>query len=112
MPKEYIEREALKEDLKESYNRLRAIYDGLTHDEDKQICAGQLTTFTEAILRVKDAPAADVVEVVRCKDCEYWKRYGGQYADDGECWHLGELDCCMHKDDYCSKGRRKMDKEE
>ena len=63
MAKEYIEREALKEDLKESYDRLRAIYDSLTYDEDKQICAGQLTTFTEAILRVKDAPAADVVEV-------------------------------------------------
>ena len=63
MAKEYIEREALKEDLKESYDRLRAIYDSFTYDEDKQICAGQLTTFTEAILRVKDAPAADVVEV-------------------------------------------------
>ena len=62
--KEYIEREALKEDLKESYDRLRAIYDSLTYDEDKQICAGQLTTFTEAILRVKDAPAADVAPVV------------------------------------------------
>ena len=63
MAKEYIEREALKEDLKESYERLRAIYDSLTYNEDKQICAGQLTTFTEAILRVKEAPAADVVEV-------------------------------------------------
>ena len=60
---EYIEREALKEDLKESYDRLRAIYDSLTYDEDKQICAGQLTTFTEAILRVKEAPAADVAPV-------------------------------------------------
>ena len=64
MLKEYIEREALKEDLKESYDRLKAIYDGLTYDEDKQICAGQLTTFTEAILRVKEAPAADVAPVV------------------------------------------------
>ena len=63
MSKEYIERGALKEDLKESYDRLRAIYDSLTYDEDKQICAGQLTTFTEAILRVKNAPAADVAEV-------------------------------------------------
>ena len=63
MAKEYIEREALKEDLKESYDRLRAIYDSLTYDEDKQICAGQLTTFTEAILRVKEAPTADVAEV-------------------------------------------------
>ena len=61
--KEYIDREALKADLQESYNRLRAIYDCLTFDRDKQICVAQLTTFIEAILRVKDAPAADVVEV-------------------------------------------------
>ena len=91
MAKEYIEREALKEDLKESYERLRAIYDSLTYNEDKQICAGQLTTFTEAILRVKEAPAADAVEVRhgrwlcvdtdteqfflcnRCKKKEYWE---------------------------------------
>ena len=91
MAKEYIEREALKEDLKESYERLRAIYDSLTYNEDKQICAGQLTTFTEAILRVKEAPAADVAEVRhgrwlcvdtdteqfflcnRCKKKEYWE---------------------------------------
>ena len=63
MTKEYIEREALKQDLKESYDRLREIYYGLTYDEDKQICAGQLTTFTEAILRVKEAPTADAAEV-------------------------------------------------
>ena len=63
MTKEYIEREALKQDLKESYDRLREIYYGLTYDEDKQICAGQLTTFTDAILRVKEAPTADVAEV-------------------------------------------------
>lgn len=68
--------------------------------------------FRDCIDLIDQIPAADVVEVVRCKDCKYWKCYGGQYADDGECWHLGELDCCMHKDDYCSKGRRKMDKEE
>lgn len=68
--------------------------------------------FAAAAAMLEKLPAADVVEVVRCKDCKYWKCYGGQYADDGECWHLGELDCCMHKDDYCSKGRRKMDKEE
>lgn len=91
MAKEYIDREALKEDLKESYDRLREIYYGLTYDEDKQICAGQLTTFTEAILRVKEAPAADVAPVQhgrwlcvdtdteqfflcnRCKKKEYWE---------------------------------------
>lgn len=34
-------------------------------------------------------PAADVVEVVRCKDCRYW---GGKYADD-ECSLIGDQKC-------------------
>ena len=79
MAKEYIEREALKEDLKESYERLRAIYDSLTYNEDKQICAGQLTTFTEAILRVKEAPAADVVLVRH----ERWEKHGSKWQCTG-----------------------------
>ena len=79
MTKEYIEREALKEDLKESYERLRAIYDSLTYNEDKQICAGQLTTFTEAILRVKEAPAADVALVRH----ERWEKHGSKWQCTG-----------------------------
>lgn len=58
-----IDGDALKEDLRESYERLREIYNGLTHDEDRQICAGQLTTFTEAILRIKDAPTIEAEPV-------------------------------------------------
>ena len=118
MAKEYIEREALKEDLKESYDRLRAIYDSLTYDEDKQICAGQLTTFTEAILRVKDAPAADVVEVVRCKDCKYSGMYcfGTSKEETLACLETEEdgfirFATSVKADDYCSRGERKMDKE-
>ena len=109
MAKEYIEREALKEDLKESYDRLRAIYDSFTYDEDKQICAGQLTTFTEAILRVKDAPAADVVEVVRCKDCKWYSELAC-----GERELLGSQGWCnevmarpMPSNGFCSFGERK-----
>ena len=61
--KEYIEREALKADLQESYEGLKNIYKVLKHDEERRICEAQLAVITEAILRVKDAPAADVVEV-------------------------------------------------
>lgn len=97
---DFIEREALKVDLQESYNRLRTIYDGLTHDEDKQLCAGQLTTFTEAILRVKEAPAADVVEV----------RHGQMI--EGECtvcgWHGDCVDTPYYN--YCPNCGCKMDK--
>ena len=111
MTKEYIEREALKEDLKESYERLRAIYDSLTYNEDKQICAGQLTTFTEAILRVKEAPAADVVEVVRCRACKHWKPSGSKTVNPfSDMEYIGGCEFtkyCRRESDFCSYGERK-----
>ena len=116
MAKEYIERGALKEDLKESYDRLRAIYDSLTYDKDKQICAGQLTTFTEAILRVKNAPAADVAEVRHGRWIRpHWKN-SNYCCDCSECG--GEA---MHREyqwdkngiyPICPNCGAKMDKKE
>lgn len=47
---------------------------------------------------IDSVPAADVVEVVRCKDCTYWR---------------GENDLCkgicidFDADGYCSEGKRK-----
>lgn len=54
-----IDGDALEKDLRESHDQLREIYNGLKYDDDRQICAGQLTTFIEAILRIKDAPTID-----------------------------------------------------
>jgi hypothetical protein len=60
----------------------------------------------EAILK---APTADVVEVVRCKDCKFW---GIPHANDVEKSHY----CCRDNmwcmplrfaDDFCSYGERK-----
>ena len=109
MAKEYIEREALKEDLKESYERLRAIYDSLTYNEDKQICAGQLTTFTEAILRVKEAPAADVVEVRHGR----WEKRGSKWQCTN-CKVLMSIDGTPQENllYYCPNCGVLMDKEE
>lgn len=118
MSKEYIEREALKEDLKESYDRLRAIYDSFTYDEDKQICAGQLTTFTEAILRVKDAPAADVTPVRHGRwigiDSSFWKpTHRGDIPVFRKTYRCSE---CRRRtaiaENYCPNCGAKMDKEE
>lgn len=54
-----IDGDAAEKDLRESHDRLREIYNGLEYDDDRQICAGQLITFTEAILRIKDAPTIE-----------------------------------------------------
>ena len=44
---------------------------------------------------VKDIPTADVVEVVRCKDCKYFSEFH----------HCGVLGFC-EPNEYCSRGER------
>lgn len=48
-----------------------------------------------------DAPAVDVVEVVRCKDCKYWR----QVNEDRHACYMSGLE--MDYDEYCSYGERK-----
>ena len=104
MSKEYIEREALKEDLKESYNKFRMIYDSLAYGEEKLLCERELCAFIEAILRVKAAPAADVVEVVRCKDC----RFRSPKYDEPDDYYGCDLKMlAIDLDCFCSEGERR-----
>lgn len=93
MAKEYIEREALLEEI----NRNRA-------EAHNERCAQLL----EAIL---NAPAADVAEVVRCKDCKYSVKYS---CKNDACY---QFTICrrresysegVEEDDFCSYGERKM----
>ena len=80
---EYIEREAL-----------------LKHIEIHCGCCG------EARHCIGEAPAADVVEVVRCKECRF-------YETDVEYYGGGTKDVCrllkrqMQCDDFCSYGERR-----
>ena len=46
---------------------------------------------------IEDIPAADVVPVVHCKNCEYNNECSVQ--DFGE----------MHQNDFCSRGKRRSD---
>ena len=48
---------------------------------------------------INQFPAADVVEVVRCKDCRHY--------DKGACWDQDAYGRCWREDDYCSYGERK-----
>ena len=89
--KEYIERAALKREL--------APYE--ENDFSQQM---------DVILAIVDAqPAADVVEVVRCRECQ-WYNAG---ANDSESWS----DCTFRygkhfnvsPDDFCSYGQQKIE---
>jgi hypothetical protein len=99
---EYIERETLLDSLRESRKALQEICKGLKLPVEKQICDAQILTFQECILRAKEQPTADVVPVVRCKDCRHFL--------------LGRLVCIYpHRygkcsiNDYCSYGERRCE---
>lgn len=51
---------------------------------------------------VRDMPAADVVPVVRCKDCKSWKRNVG--ITDSPNGHCFEHDIDTNGQDFCSYG--------
>ena len=59
--------------------------------------------------KIKQTPPADVVEVVRCKDCKYFSPQAGW--DGGQCSYLeGKFELSevlMLDDDYCSDGERR-----
>lgn len=55
-----------------------------------------------AIAQCKKAPTADVVEVVRCKDCKHYK------GEQSNCWLMRAK---MQPTDYCSYGERREENE-
>lgn len=58
-------------------------------------------------LCIKQAPAADVVEVVRCKDCEFFiSRDGISWCEEhSDGW--GDHTVYVDEEDFCSDGIRK-----
>lgn len=67
-----------------------------------------LTRLERAYAEIREMPAADVAEVVRCRDCEYVRPTVNA--------HTGEqvgIWCALHDilnvspDDYCSRGEKK-----
>lgn len=61
MEKEYIERETILNLLKKyGIKRGNKVYG--------------IADIGDVIMAIENIPAADVVEVVRCKDCKYWEK--------------------------------------
>ena len=102
MDKEYIEREAAKREL-------LSWAVSMNHPE--------YLMKDDALHVIDSIPAADVVKVVRCKECEYFLQYSEKYKQevecaDGDCFikrlHSEEVQYCPCKnDDYCSFGERR-----
>ena len=61
--------------------------------------------FRKVVSLLNNAPAADVAEVVRCKDCDAWKRNVG--IVDSPNGHCFEHDIDTNGQDFCSYGERR-----
>ena len=103
MAKEYIEREAAKSEL-------LSWAVSINHPE--------YLIKDDALHIIDSMPAADVAEVVRCRDCKYWgDEYGKLQRSDGVSFarckvHNYLLDgrpttWCPTENDFCSYGERK-----
>lgn len=91
---EYIEREALVIRL------LKACI------PDGAFGMGAKVGIDHAIKCAQEASAADVVEVVRCKDCRYWQDNNGGYPHEECRWGKEET---PDRDDFCSYGERRKE---
>ena len=60
-------------------------------------------TLGVAIYNVRNLPTADVVDVVRCKDCKYWQDNNNGYPHEECRWGKDET---PDTDDYCSYGKK------
>lgn len=83
-------------------------------DAIKRNCGNLYTREAESLFRkvislLKNAPAADVAEVVRCKDCKYYRNHPNGLCylhtepKENERGYSGEA-VCVEPDDFCSRG--------
>ena len=87
---EYIDREWVRAHVKPYYP-----------DDEKWVVTGG-TAIRLIHNAIDNAPVADVVEVVRCRDCE-----SAEESDNHEYVICCNLGVGMAKDDFCSQGVRK-----
>lgn len=93
MAKEYIEREAANKAIELLRQELEI------DDAD----AAYNDALIDCRYDIAHIPAADVVEVVRCKDCRYaYDSVGGWCCSRGVC-----VDCIVREDFFCADGERK-----
>ena len=70
-------------------------------EDSRRAAERAIQAYADAINKI---PAADVLEVVRCKDCQYCRR-----VDEFEYWCDGFCSTArlVRKDDYCSHGSKR-----
>ena len=77
----------------------RLSYHAYFYQNDREFGGEEMLYKDSALNEISELPSADVVEVVRCKDCRHWQ--------DGGFSSYCICDGFTHSDDYCSYGERK-----
>jgi hypothetical protein len=99
---EYIDKEKAIEAIRLTYCKDCNSYNGVR-------C--RACEFDDAMMEIEDCPIADVVEVVRCKDCKHnvanWKHdtYDATDYTDITCDYF--MTDGMEATDFCSHGEKK-----
>ena len=88
----YVEKEKVLEIAKDKYY------------SDFHKSRADLTSLRELL---EDTPAADVVEVVRCKDCKWYQNLEIVDKVQTRCFNLAGLSRVCNPNDFCSYGERK-----
>ena len=78
-------------------------------EEDIPITLNPIEVVANILAELEGVPSADVVEVVRCKDCKHYKRnipcVGGHYNGCDEWIDEGNA-ITVYDNDFCSYGER------
>lgn len=109
---EYIKKEDAVERVAYELMYEAAIAKGLTYKEFIELEAKKQEGIKLQVRKwLEQVSSADVVEVVRCKDCEHHEEL--LYNNDGKvlCWVHG-LDVVVDGNGYCNYGERKEQEHE
>lgn len=92
---EYIDRKQLLQDIEDCV---------VFSARPEKVPTKEMIGARRVVERIKEAPAIDAVEVVRCKDCKHWAvlEECGHY-----CSHWGNMMTDTLEDDFCSNGERR-----
>lgn len=90
----YIDADKLEKDFPQSVSKHNVIINGNEYP---------VFLVDHVLHKIRNYPTADVVEVVRCKDCKYWETQNGGFCKAS----YGLCEINNENNDFCSYGERK-----
>ena len=115
---DYVDRQAAIDELSFGKEMLSRVLDGIdVVSTDREKYSWGLGLIESSIKDIEELPSADVVEVVRCKDCVHYIPYDWMFSEvwksqNIEDYPQNEIGCewvdhYVKPNDYCSLGERK-----